>query len=697
MLEYLTTHGYSLLPLREKSKIPMENNWPCAKSLTPLEAEAHRNAGHNLGLRCGSKSKISNNDGLIVLDFDIRTDDSKEKRKALSELHSLIGALKDHPRVSSGSQNGSCHIYLSCPVSSMPKSQILKKTKDWEIQLCAEGRQVVIPPSTHPGSGRKYSWVCDLEKGDIKSITDLPLWGFIKKEPTHDYLSGAIEIKESPVKDLGEIRISGDMKALIENGDTEAEYDSRSEAIYAAINALVGAGASDVTIIGALSDGAHALSEAVLERGRGSIERCASWLKPQINKARAQQEKEAQSDFELIDETEDVTGKDLEDEKALAPIALEFISSSRVPPTEWVIPGRLVKKFVTVTAAPGGYGKTTLTMQEALSIATGKSLGIGEVRETGPVWVFNNEDPRDEILRRILAIAKHWSLDLKELNRQGNIFINSGRKRNERLVVAAEKGRGSRVTLVKKIKVIEESILRHGIKLLIVDPFGRSHCLNENDNSDMDMVADIFSELADKTNCCVNLVHHTRKMGKGVVVAGNPDSIRGASAVVNAARIANTLDGMSKEEADAFGIDPEKKGWYCRFDNAKNNMSPPSDKARWFKRVSVDLDNGSAKAPSEARGVLVPWEPPQTTADGLPKDTIDAVLRAIKLAWDCGDPYCRAANSSRPITNIARDIIGASITEVQVRSVVAMLEQTERVCTERLARNSKKSGYNIRL
>ena len=106
---------------------------------------------------------------------------------------------------------------------------------------------------------------------------------------------------------------------------------------------------------------------------------------------------------------------------------------------------------------------------------------------------------------------------------------------------------------VVAMPVVEELIAelrRRGVRLLVVDPFVKSHRLEENRNEQVDFAAALWARVADAAGCAVLLVHHFRKGG----AAGDADAFRGASALVDAARAAVSLSVMSEREAEAFNV-----------------------------------------------------------------------------------------------------------------------------------------------
>ena len=145
---------------------------------------------------------------------------------------------------------------------------------------------------------------------------------------------------------------------------------------------------------------------------------------------------------------------------------------------------------------------------------------------------------------------------------------------------------------------MRRAIERRRPDLVVLDPFVKLHGLEENDNSAMDYVADLLTQLAHEYDIAIDSPAHTRK---GLTVAGDADARRGASAARDAGRLDYTLIPMSEEEAKVFGIAAEERRSYLRLDSAKVNLLPPARKADWFRLVSVDLGNATADYPDGDR------------------------------------------------------------------------------------------------
>ena len=304
-----------------------------------------------------------------------------------------------------------------------------------------------------------------------------------------------------------------------------------------------------------------------------------------------------------------------------------------VEPRRWLYGKHLIRGYVSATVSPGGVGKTTLELTEAIALATGRDLLGVPVRERVRVWHYNLEDPRDELLRRAWAICEQFSIDPCEL--EGWLFLDSGR---DCKMIVAEPMDGVVMPAVAAEQVIEQ-MERLDIGLLQVDPLVKSHYAEENDNKQIDAVLDVFADIANRCDAAVDLVHHTRKPPSGfVATAGDINTARGAGALASAVRSARTITPMSDKEADAFDIEPRRKAWYVRVDDAKGNMSAPSADAVWFERHSVELPQG------DYVGVLASWSPPDPF-EGLGVDGARRVLGEIEMGLDDGQRYTATAKA----------------------------------------------------
>jgi hypothetical protein len=82
-----------------------------------------------------------------------------------------------------------------------------------------------------------------------------------------------------------------------------------------------------------------------------------------------------------------------------------WVPPAALPQRRFLYGGHYVRRFISTTVAPGGVGKSSLGIVEALAIATGRDLlGVRPDEQTN-VWLWNGEDPLDELQRRVTAAA----------------------------------------------------------------------------------------------------------------------------------------------------------------------------------------------------------------------------------------------------------------------------------------------------
>lgn len=307
----------------------------------------------------------------------------------------------------------------------------------------------------------------------------------------------------------------------------------------------------------------------------------------------------------------------------------KWVDLSKTHPRNWLYGDILLRKFISMTVAPGGVGKSSLVAVETLAQVTGKNLlgedlPLGELR----VWLWNLEDPYEETQKKLLAAAKHYGISEADIG--GRLFVDSGR--DQKLVVAVTE-RNAPTIVRPVIRALVEQIKLYEIDVVVVDPFVSCHEVPENDNNAMDMVVKEWGRVAELGNCAVHLVDHTRKAGAETEVS--TESSRGAKAKTDAARVVRVVNRMSASDGKAYGI---VETWrYFNTFNDKANMAPPKAKRDWFRMESVWAGNGLtavqafsvgaavASTLGDSVGVAVQWTPPnaKTMAAG------DAYIKVV--------------------------------------------------------------------
>jgi hypothetical protein len=285
----------------------------------------------------------------------------------------------------------------------------------------------------------------------------------------------------------------------------------------------------------------------------------------------------------------------------------------------------LIRKFGSATIAAGGVGKTKLIIAEALAMVTGRALLGIRPDECSKVWLWNGEDPLDEIERNIAAACIRFNITPMQID--GGLFIDSGR--DSEIVIAHQTRDGAKVA-APMVEALLRTIIDNKIDVVMIDPFISSHRVTENDNNSIDVVAKTWTKIADTTNTAIDLVHHSRKTGSADVTV---EDGRGAVALLNAVRAARTLNIMSQEEADKSGAAGHRRS-YFKVEDGKANLFPPSEAAEWYHLESVALGNGPPNMPADLAGgdkigVVTPWKWPNHL-DGVTGNDFDKVATVIR-------------------------------------------------------------------
>lgn len=308
-------------------------------------------------------------------------------------------------------------------------------------------------------------------------------------------------------------------------------------------------------------------------------------------------------------------------------------------PREWVYGHFLIRRFISAIGAPGGAGKTAYAYAVALAIMAGAEI-LGEtVHDPGNVWIYNLEDPRNELLKRLKAALLGHGIDFSEI--ADRIFLDSGR---DRPLVIARAERDGTVVAWPHVPALIDELKARKIRLLIVDPFVRSHRVEENVNDHIDFVAALWAEVADKADCAVLLVHHFKKGGQ----SGDAGAFRGASALIDASRAAVTIATMSQDEAKKFDIPDDDRWQYVRVDNAKLNLAPPPGSAVWLKLTGIDIENAANGRPSDQVQTVTRWSVPSPWSE-FSMAAVVRVLEKLQTGPEDGEQYTltRGGKSTR--------------------------------------------------
>ncbi len=386
------------------------------------------------------------------------------------------------------------------------------------------------------------------------------------------------------------------------------------------------------------------------------------------------------ADFPAPDELDDIPDPPMDAPKSPTnwPTVFDSFDEASIPVRRWIYGTAYLRKFVSMLASAGGVGKTSQQIAEGIAVATGREL-LGEpIYETCNVWFINLEDPLDEMHRRILATMKQYGIKPDEV--RGKIYLDAGRDFSLKFGTQTKDGLIPNTAL---IEYMAAKIRENNIGMVYIDPFVGCHNANENDNMAMNAVVAEIRRIADECDCAICIVHHIRK-GNGD--DATVDSVRGAGALIGAARSARVINRMTEDEAVRLGIDPSEARSIFRVDDAKANLAPPAAVAVYRKMVGVQIANG------EWVGVCTPYKLPDAF-EGVSGKDARVIQRLVGNAKDAGNPYKESSQSANWVGVAVADLIDIDISDkagrTKVNTIIKTWIKTNVLAVERVVDSKK--------
>lgn len=339
-------------------------------------------------------------------------------------------------------------------------------------------------------------------------------------------------------------------------------------------------------------------------------------------------------------------------------------AADSIRPRPWLLGYWMMRGAVTLIAAPGGTGKTSLLTSMILASATGRDLIGAKPLRPLIVAFLGLEESEEEIHRRFAAAMLHYGIGAEEI--ADRVYYLDGR--TYRFSAAWTDGNGN-VNETPQVAELTMWLQMIGVDLLFADPLALAHSAPENDNTAMAAVLSIFSGIAANCDCGVGIIHHTRKGA----TAGDPDSIRGAGALVNHARIALGLSQIDDATREQFKLSKEDARGLVRIDDLKLNYSPKAAECRWVRLESVTLGNRTDDYPyGDSIQVPVLWEPPDQESLFTPTianevlDIIDKGLGTERYSA----ANAAAGNAAYKVVQQAMRSRGHEMSDAEARKVI---------------------------
>lgn len=353
--KWLYKLGWGVHWIKPNSKAPVKAGWADGTRDDWATLKREYREGYGLGVRLGAASKV---DGgyLANVDIDLKSGELRHWTEALgfvAKAFPELGALglENVPWVKTGygrrifvltkepAQSGKLGASNEETVVKMPTAEInrrqLAAVKEgkiteaelkagfrvrpaWEVEFMSAGKQVVLPPSIHPDTGKPYTWGCPLELGELVAVQ---VEG-VRKDRGRPIGSTAVyNFKPVPV-DLG--RLPSVVYHQLKDGTS---VEDRSAACFGVAIAMLRSGYNDAEILTALTDKDNYLGETAYDhRGTSSRAQAAAWVRDYcLRKAKAE------VDSSRVFEAEVEVSPTLETEAEIAAQVKELTEGSSSP------------------------------------------------------------------------------------------------------------------------------------------------------------------------------------------------------------------------------------------------------------------------------------------------------------------------------------------------------------------------------
>jgi hypothetical protein len=181
-------------------------------------------------------------------------------------------------------------------------------------------------------------------------------------------------------------------------------------------------------------------------------------------------------------------------EVATKPSQGRYASEIEAESIEWLWPGRIAARKLTVIDGDPGTGKSTLTIDIAAKVSTGTQFPDGESCSLGTAILVTAEDGPADTIKPRLEVA---GADLSRV-----------------VVLSPSLAGGGLVELPKDLAVLEETVLKVKAKLIILDPFSAFLGADVDGYKDQDIrkIMTMLSAMAERCACAIVLIRH---LGKG--------------------------------------------------------------------------------------------------------------------------------------------------------------------------------------
>jgi hypothetical protein len=325
-------------------------------------------------------------------------------------------------------------------------------------------------------------------------------------------------------------------------------------------------------------------------------------------------------------------------------------------PRKFLYANHYIRGAITTTIGPGGWGKTAMTVVDAIGMASGRNVIGHRTDKPLRVGIINPEDGQDELDRRLRAAMDHYGVTNEDFG--GRLFVDAPR---EDLIVM-RRTRNNVEIIVPVVNELTAYIMDNRLDALIVDPWVAFYELNENDNAQMHSAASLIQRIAERTECAIDANQHTRKTDSEELTANDG---RGASSTNFKFRDTRVMNRMSPQDSAELGVDGTERVLHVYFGGPteKVNRRKSSDRY-WYHLISHEMTSSTGEVQSIQ--VVEAWAWPSTVSlstENLRR--IAAVINAGQLSMSptsaswvgdavAGVMRCSSAAQTKQIINLIK-------------------------------------------
>lgn len=291
-----------------------------------------------------------------------------------------------------------------------------------------------------------------------------------------------------------------------------------------------------------------------------------------------------------------------------------------MPPPEYVVGGLLEHGGLTCIIGTPGAGKSTLGLDMACHIATGRRWQGRDVLKTRVLYLPG------EGLRGVVSRLNAWE-ESHNASVGDDMIVGSG-------IIQLGATREAWAEL-------REFVARQGIGLIIFDTFARMATnIDENSATDVGKAIKRFDQIRELTHCGVLVVHHTGK--------ANPDVARGSSAL-NGALDSELLVRTENERVEIPAHDGQPASWgkaiHLRVTKQKNAEMLDEE-------ISLLMVNWRDQAPiiTGPTGTIDPMQGDILLARPVPEPLIETAVRIRAFVDRFTEQGCTRADIAAGVT-----------------------------------------------